>query len=119
MKKIHLNKIVLGISLLCFSCGLRAQTALKNKESLTNKGNELVVKELSGSTSPSSQEIVERTWGDMNAYSNYKLALDSWQPLQAENPDNANLNYKLGLCYFFSYDEQLKALPYLKKAIKN
>ena len=46
-----------------------------------------------------------------NAISGLKKAL-------AKDSTNYNLNYKLGLAYYFSYDERYKALPFLKKAIK-
>ncbi len=33
------------------------------------------------------------------------------------NPDNANLNYKLGVCFFYTYNV-LSSIPYFEKALK-
>lgn len=49
----------------------------------------------------------------------YNVALPIWLKLQAENPDNFNINYKVGLCYMNSSNEKAKALDYLVKAVQN
>ena len=46
----------------------------------------------------------------------YNQAAEVWKELVDTNPENANLNYKLGYSYFNSYNQQAKALPYLEKA---
>lgn len=46
----------------------------------------------------------------------YNQAAEIWKELVAAQPENANLNYKLGLSYFNSYNQKAKALPYLEKA---
>lgn len=46
----------------------------------------------------------------------YNQASEIWLELVNGQPSNANLNYKLGLAYFNSYNQQSKALPYLQKA---
>ncbi|MCW5898315.1 MAG: PD40 domain-containing protein [Flavobacteriales bacterium] len=46
----------------------------------------------------------------------YNQAAEVWAKLLEQDPDNANLNYKLGLSYFNSYNQRAKALPHLKKA---
>lgn len=92
---------------------------IKNKKALAKKGNDLIVKGITASTSPALQECAEKGWSSPSAFANYKQALGIWTLLLKENPDNANINYKVALCYFFSYDEQLKALPYFKKAIQS
>ena len=46
----------------------------------------------------------------------FNQAAEIWQGLLTTDPDNANLNYKLGLCYFSSYNQKAKALPFLEKA---
>ncbi|HQW86272.1 MAG TPA: hypothetical protein PLH93_03750 [Flavobacteriales bacterium] len=46
----------------------------------------------------------------------YNQSAEIWVQLVQEQPDNANLNYKLGTCYFHSYNQKHKALPYLEKA---
>lgn len=49
----------------------------------------------------------------------YNVALPIWLGLQAEQPDNFNLNYKVGLCYMHSSNNKAKALNYLVKAVQN
>ncbi len=46
----------------------------------------------------------------------YNQSAEIWDQLVKEQPDNSNLNYKLGYCYFNSYNQKHKALPYLEKA---
>ena len=49
----------------------------------------------------------------------YNVALPIWLELQAEQPDNFNINYKVGLCYIKSANDKKKALDYLVKAVQN
>ena len=51
--------------------------------------------------------------------SQYNIALPIWLKLQAEQPDNFNINYKVGLCYMHSANDKAKALTYLVKAVQN
>ena len=46
----------------------------------------------------------------------YNQAAEIWMELLTTDPENANLNYKLGLCYFSSYNQKAKAQPFLEKA---
>ncbi|MCB0794898.1 MAG: PD40 domain-containing protein [Flavobacteriales bacterium] len=46
----------------------------------------------------------------------YNQAAEIWEELVQQDPNNANLNYKLGYSYFNSYNQDTKALPYLEKA---
>lgn len=46
----------------------------------------------------------------------YNQAADIWVELLAKDPENANLNYKLGYSYFNSYNQKSKSLPFLEKA---
>lgn len=48
----------------------------------------------------------------------FSAAMDVWQKVLESEPDNANANFKMGMCYYNSLDESPKALPYLKKASK-
>jgi outer membrane protein OmpA-like peptidoglycan-associated protein len=77
---------------------------------------------LEGSINTSSRyngEMIEKNSNDAINDINFKSAINYWKKSIEAQPDNANFNYKLGLCYFFSYDQQLKALTCFKKAIKN
>ena len=49
---------------------------------------------------------------------NYGLALPIWLKLEKLEPDNANINYRVGLCYFHS-TQKSKAQPYLEKAVND
>ncbi len=50
---------------------------------------------------------------------NYTLALNYFLSAYKIDSTNANINYKLGICYLKSAAEKNKALPYLEKAILN
>ena len=49
----------------------------------------------------------------------FNVALPIWLKLQAENPANFNINYKVGLCYMNSSNDKAKALKYLVIAVQN
>src|ERR1035438_2446187 len=49
----------------------------------------------------------------------FSAAIEVWKKVLEGEPDNANANFKMGMCYYNSIDESPKALPYLKKASKN
>ncbi|MDB4534722.1 hypothetical protein N9242_07610, partial [Vicingaceae bacterium] len=51
--------------------------------------------------------------------SQFNLALSIWLKLQLEQPENHNVNYKVGLCYLKSANNKDKALPYLLTASKS
>lgn len=46
----------------------------------------------------------------------FSAAMAVWQKVLEADPNNANANFKMGMCYFNSVDEKPKALSYLKKA---
>ena len=46
----------------------------------------------------------------------YDLALPIWEGLVKEQPDNYNLNFKLGYCLLNIYHRKSESLPYLEKA---
>jgi hypothetical protein len=48
---------------------------------------------------------------------NYLLALPLYLELHNEEPENANLNYKVGFCYMNITGEKLLSIPYLEKAV--
>lgn len=52
-------------------------------------------------------------------YKEFKDALPFYLQLIGKYPENANLNYRLGLCYLNINGEKDKAIPYLKKALNN
>src|SRR6218665_357151 len=50
---------------------------------------------------------------------NYPLALKHFLDAYRIDSTNANINYKLGVCYLQSANEKDKALPFLEKAVQN
>lgn len=50
---------------------------------------------------------------------NYALALQNFKEAYAIDSTNANINFKVGLCYMKSETEKSKALNYLEKAVAN
>lgn len=49
----------------------------------------------------------------------YRDALPFYLQLISENPDNANLNYRTGMCYLNIKGQKEKAIPHLEKAIND
>lgn len=49
----------------------------------------------------------------------YALALPMWLKLHEQQPENNNVNYKIGLCYYNEPTEEIKGLPYLRNAVKD
>jgi outer membrane protein OmpA-like peptidoglycan-associated protein len=49
-------------------------------------------------------------------YNNFDLALPAFKKLLISDKENANLNYKVGLCYLKGNNNKTEALPYLLKA---
>ena len=48
----------------------------------------------------------------------YQDALPFYLSVLNDSPDNSNVNYRIGQCYMHILGEQMKALPYLQKAVK-
>lgn len=58
--------------------------------------------------------------GEYNlVYENYKNALKAYLQLYKMDSTNANVNYKVGLCYLNLTTGQSRAIPYLERAVKN
>ncbi|MBI4930394.1 MAG: PD40 domain-containing protein [Bacteroidetes bacterium] len=49
----------------------------------------------------------------------FSAAIAIWTEVLRQDVENANANFKMGMCYYNSIDESPKALPFLKKAAKN
>lgn len=62
-------------------------------------------------------EIVDAEYHFLNE--EYEPALKIYLQLIDEMPDNANLNYRAGVCYLNLPFENGRSIPYLKKAITN
>ena len=50
---------------------------------------------------------------------NYSLALKYFKDAYRIDSSNANINYKIGVCYLESETEKNKALPFLEKSVQN
>jgi tetratricopeptide (TPR) repeat protein len=51
-------------------------------------------------------------------FEEYKDALPLYQRLLQADPENFNINYKIGICYLHDIYQVEKSLPYLEKAVK-
>ncbi|MBI2967161.1 MAG: PD40 domain-containing protein [Bacteroidetes bacterium] len=51
-------------------------------------------------------------------YKNFSLALPVYLKMDSIKPGNANVKYRIGLCYLNSTSEKAKAVPWLQEAIK-
>jgi outer membrane protein OmpA-like peptidoglycan-associated protein/tetratricopeptide (TPR) repeat protein len=115
MKKSSTLVFVLCLTGISLFAGTNDSAAVK---SLMKQANGLLVKAITNNTMSNTQEVIDYNLESEENNSNFKQALTSLQKALEQNPTNANLNYKAGLCYYFSYDQQLKALPYFQKALK-
>ena len=52
-------------------------------------------------------------------FKNYEMAVAVYLKLETRKKNNANIQYKIGLCYLEMGTEAEKAIPYLKQAIKS
>lgn len=65
---------------------------------------------------------LEETYKDANSYfyfEDYEEALALFLQVYRHQPDNANLNYKIGFCYLNIPGSKEKSIQYLKKATQN
>lgn len=65
---------------------------------------------------------LEETFLDADSwfyYEDYKEALPLFMRVFQEEPDNYNVNYKIGYCYLNIPGQKHKAIPYLERAIQN
>lgn len=53
------------------------------------------------------------------SYESYIDALSFYQKIYDQNPENANINYKIGLCYLNIPGKKDLAIPYFEKAVLN
>lgn len=114
MRNFQSNTYLLLVLFYFVTCKMEAQTASSFKTA-----NDMILEGSSAASSSLQRESIEKSCNDAFSNSDFAGSLNYWKTQLAKAPDNANLNYKVGICYFFSYDQQLKALPYFKKAIKN
>ena len=108
MKKLYWIYILL----LVFKIPLQAQ------EANLSQANDLMLKAFTASTHTKTEEQITKNIVDENTKQYFKKASKTYQAAYEKNKDNASINYKLGLCCYFSEDQQLKALPLLLKASK-
>ena len=50
---------------------------------------------------------------------NFSVALDVWMDVVKNNPDNANVSYKIGVCLWKLPKRRSESLPYFQKAVAN
>jgi len=88
-----------------------------SSKGLSKKTNGFMSKALVSNTTAKTQELLDNNTEDENSRAQFKQALTAMEKALEQSPDNANINYKTGLCYYFSPDQQLKALPCFQKAL--
>lgn len=74
------------------------------------------------SLSAQSKAELEETYKDANSYfyfEDYEEALALFLQVYQHQPENANLNYKIGFCYLNIPGSKEKSIQYLKKATQN
>ncbi|MCW3102640.1 MAG: hypothetical protein JWO09_1080 [Bacteroidetes bacterium] len=59
---------------------------------------------------------VVRKADNLFIFGDYSNALPIYQKLAESSPENAQFNYRLGVCYYYSGTDVLKCLPYFEKA---
>ncbi|MCZ4407508.1 OmpA family protein [Cryomorphaceae bacterium 1068] len=103
-------RTLLIILLLGFASIAHAQNVPFEKENFPNDkdGFKLAIKNIK-----EGDRIFEE---DRRAY--FNLAIPFYTAAHEFNPDNAELNYKLGVCYLFS-SQKRKSLPFLTKAYES
>jgi len=90
------NRVIIFLSLLLFSASLFSQEQVNQSyKGYFTEGNFLLLEK------------------------NYSRALLYFQKAYALDSSNANINYKMGLCYLNSASEKEKAAHYLEKAVLN
>lgn len=69
-----------------------------------------------------SKSDIDETYRDANSYfyfEDYEEALALYQKIYKSQPNNSNLNYRIGFCYLNIPGSKHKAIEYLEKATKN
>ncbi|MBI2966267.1 MAG: PD40 domain-containing protein [Bacteroidetes bacterium] len=52
-------------------------------------------------------------------YKNYSYALPVYFIMDSLQPDNANIHYRIGMCYLNLATDRTKSIPWLRKAVRN
>ncbi len=102
-----MKKILFILSLLA-SVGLVAQNKEFTKENFKDDKDGL-------KDAKKNIEQGDKLFAEGSVY--YKQALDFYLPANKFNPNNAQLNYKIGKCYLYS-SFKLKSIPFLEKALQ-
>jgi len=113
MKKInksYIGRFIISFLLIAgFNAGVFAQTNVEfDKKNFPDKKKELKV---------ALKEIEEGDALYVTGGGNYTLAIDHYLLAQRFNPNNALLNYKIGVCYFNSFDK-IKSITFFETALK-
>ncbi|MDY0216588.1 MAG: OmpA family protein [Bacteroidales bacterium] len=104
MKKYVLFLIVIGI----YSSSLMSQNVEFNRDNFPNRS---VLREAIKNIN-SGEKILK------DEYPNYQAAQEFFMLAYKLNPNNADLNYKIGYCIFNDKTSRLGSLPYFEKAYK-
>ena len=98
-----------------FICSLPFVLSAQKEE----EANRLLLLGWGNSSITATEELVVKKIEAPGKKDNILNALRLWKDLVASKPNNANFNFKTGLCYYYTFDQQLNALPYFRKAVKD
>ena len=87
-----------------------------NNASLFNEGNTLLQKAYSLANENNSGKVLNKRTDNQGA-TWFDQSKKIWEKVLDQTPLNADANFKMGLCYYFTSDNPKKALPYFLKSI--
>jgi outer membrane protein OmpA-like peptidoglycan-associated protein len=95
-----------------------AQNIDSLKEKYLTQANQFIGNIGGANTNSTSQDVITRNFISSQSSDELKRNINTFQNQLKQNPTSANLHFKIGMCYYFSFDEQKKALPYFIAASK-
>ena len=111
MNKLNTLKIWIG-----FFAVLLTRTSIAQVNEI--EATQLLLKGCGHSTTAQTQEYLYQVGATPAEKKAISEALPLWKKLVESKPTNANYNFKLGLCYFYSADLMLKGLPLFQECHK-
>jgi len=110
------------VLIVCRCLTKQTKTERNNTKIKMRRGLILIIAILTYSLSNAQSADYKNKFGDAEYHflnEAYDAALKLYLELHADNPDNANLNYRIGQCYLELPYENIRSIEYLKKAVTN
>ena len=108
----------LSALLIGLAAALQLNTSFAQQVS-ESEATQLLVKGCMHSTIGQTQEYINNKANAEAEKAAIAKALPLWKKLVESKPNNANYNFKLGLCYFYAQNQLVTALQYFRKATKD